>query len=221
MRRKLFAAGVRRVNLSLDSLDPERFRHITGGDLAAVLDGLSAADRVGFRPVKINTVVMRGINDGEVEALTELCLARGYTLRFIEAMPIGAGGRAANRHFVDLAEVRERLDRRFGLRPAALRGSGPASYWQVGGTDLVVGFITPLSQHFCATCNRVRLAVDGTLYLCLGQEDRVELRPLLRAGASEAELAEAIAAAVLRKPERHELLTRPDQIGRPMSALGG
>ncbi len=217
----LRAAGVRRINLSLDSLKEDTFRRITGGELAPVLRGLEAADVAGLDPVKINCVVMRGINDGEVESLTEFCLRRGYTLRFIETMPVGAGGREASAHFVDLQDVRERLDRGFGLSPAALRGSGPASYWQVAGTELVVGFITPQSRHFCATCNRVRLAAEGTLHLCLGQEDKVALRPLLRAGLSDADLAQVIGQAVLHKPERHEFVDRPGQILRPMSALGG
>ena len=217
----LRASGVGRINVSLDSLDPETFRRVTGGNLDRVMAGLDAADAAGFQPVKINTVVMRGINDTEVEAMAELCLRRSYTLRFIETMPVGDGGRSAGERFVDLREVRDRLDRRFGLAPAAVKGSGPASYYRVGDSGLVVGFITPMSRHFCATCNRVRLSVDGDLYLCLGQEHRVALAPILRSGIDDAALCEVLERAVLRKPERHDFTCRPEQIVRPMSALGG
>lgn len=221
MADELRDAGIRRVNVSLDSLDEKVFKQITGGDLGKVLNGLAAAKRAGLEPVKINMVVMRGQNDHEVEAMTEFCMQHGYALRFIETMPVGDGGRDAVEHFVDLEEVRVRLDKRFGLRKAAMRGSGPARYYQVGDSALTVGFITPQSQHFCATCNRVRLSVDGTVYLCLGQEDKVELRPLLRDGASLEELKQTIVAGVSRKPERHEFTLNPDQINRPMAALGG
>lgn len=215
-------AGVTRLNVSLDTLRADRFSDITGGgQLQRVLEGLDAARRAGFEPIKINMVAMRGINLDEVEAMVAFCLDKGFTLRFIETMPVGATGSAAGAHYVDLGEVRERLERHYRLLPAVMNGGGPARYVQVEGTDLRIGFITPLSQHFCDTCNRVRLGVDGTLYLCLGQDHRMELRPLLRAGADDAELRSAVAAAIARKPERHTFTETPGQVVRFMSQTGG
>ena len=215
-------AGVSRLNVSLDSLQPERFARITGGGkLADVLEGLNAAQAAGFAPIKINTVLMKGVNDDETADLVRFCIERGFTLRFIETMPIGNTGRGASEHYVDLQDVRRSLGEQFELIPAVMSGGGPARYVQVAGTDLKIGFITPISQHFCETCNRVRLTVDGTLYTCLGQEDKTELRPLLRAGASLEELKDAIRAAIARKPERHEFTTRPEKVIRFMSYTGG
>lgn len=217
----LHGAGIRRLNVSLDSLRPERFKAITGGKLDKVLRGLMAAKRTGFAPIKINTVVMKGVNDDEVEDLVEFCIAQGFTLRFIETMPMGDTGREAVDRFVDLQTVRQRLAQRFELLPGVMPGGGPARYVQVAGTELRIGFITPLSQHFCATCNRVRLAVDGTLYMCLGQDHSYALRPLLRAGVNDAELQAHVLAAISRKPERHEFLEKPGQVMRFMSMTGG
>ena len=218
----LFGAGVRRLNVSLDSLKPERFAAITGGGrLDKVLDGLTSAKATGFAPIKLNMVVMRGVNDDELEDMVRFCLERGLALRLIETMPVGDTGRAAAGHYLDLQEVRRRLSEKFELLPSVMPGGGPARYVQVAGTNLKIGFITPLSQHFCATCNRVRLAADGALYLCLGQDDKLELRPLLRAGATEDELIPAIRAAVARKPERHEFREQPAKIVRFMARTGG
>ena len=217
----LRAAGVRRLNISLDTLRPDRFRAITRGKLDKVLAGLMAAKREGFAPIKINMVVMAGVNDDEVEDMVEFCLEHGFTLRFIETMPMGETGQAASERFVSLQTIKRRLAERYELIPGTMPGGGPARYVQVAGTDLRIGFITPLSQHFCETCNRVRLSADGTLYLCLGQEDRYPLRPLLRAGISDAELEEHIRAAIARKPERHEFREKPQQVVRFMSMTGG
>lgn len=218
----LKAAGVSRVNVSLDSLRPARFAEITGGgDLAEVLDGLMAAKNAGLAPVKINMVAMRGVNDDEFEDMVGFCLEHDFTLRFIELMPMGSTGRASSAQYLDLQEVRRALAQRYELLPAVMAGGGPARYVQIAGTALKIGFITPISQHFCATCNRVRLAVDGTLYTCLGQEHRVALRPLLRNGCSDADLAEAIREGIRNKPERHEFTTQPEKIIRFMSATGG
>jgi cyclic pyranopterin phosphate synthase len=214
-------AGVSRINVSLDSLDPERFRQITRGDLGRVLAGLMEARRVGLAPVKINMVAMKGLNDGEFESMVDFCLENGFTLRLIETMPVGDTGRDAVDRYIDLQEVRARLARRYELIPDVMPGGGPARYVRVGGTELRIGFITPISQHFCETCNRVRLAVDGTLYLCLGQEDRVEFRPMLRDGASHEELRDAIVRALALKPERHEFREQPERVIRFMSQTGG
>ncbi len=218
----LHAAGVSRLNVSLDSLDPERFRAITGGGrLDKVLKGLTAAREAGFAPVKINMVVMRGVNDAEVEAMVDFCIEQGFTLRFIETMPMGETGKDASGRFVDLREVRERLERRFELVDAVMPGGGPARYVRVAGSDLRIGFITPISQHFCDTCNRVRLSVDGTLYLCLGQDHSYPLREILRDGAGDDELRAHLLAAIARKPENHEFNDKPGQVVRFMSMTGG
>jgi hypothetical protein len=139
----------------------------------------------------------------------------------VETMPMGDTGRTASNHYLDLEDVRRRLAERFELVPAVMPGGGPARYVSVAGTNLRIGFITPISQHFCASCNRVRLAADGALYLCLGQEDKLELRPLLRAGIGDGELKQAIRAAIVRKPERHEFREQPQKIIRFMSMTGG
>lgn len=214
-------AGVSRLNISLDSLNPERFKAITGSDLCKVLKGIDAALERGFHPIKINMVVMRGINDLEVEPMVEFCKDRGLTLRFIETMPIGLNGQEANLHYFPLNEIEELLTRSHSLSPTAVRGSGPARYFQVDDSALVIGFITPRSQHFCESCNRVRLSVEGNLHLCLGQEDQVPLRDLMRQGASDDQLAEAIALGIRNKPERHHFEDTGVHILRPMSALGG
>jgi cyclic pyranopterin phosphate synthase len=213
--------GVSRLNVSLDSLQPERFKQITGGKLDKVIAGLMAAKAAGFAPIKINMVVMKDINADEVENMVEFCIKHGFTLRFIETMPMGETGRDASRHFYDLQELKQRLEQRFELIPGVMPGGGPARYVQVAGTDLRIGFITPISQHFCETCNRVRLAVDGTLYLCLGQDNKFELRPLLRQGISDDELKQAIMHAITLKPEKHEFRDKPEQVVRFMSMTGG
>lgn len=215
-------AGVKRINVSLDSLQPARFAAITGGGkLDKVLDGLAAASAAGLQPVKINTVVMKGVNDDEIEDMVRYCIKQGFTLRLIETMPMGDSGRAASDRYLDLEVVRRRLARRFDLVPAVMSGGGPARYVRVAGSDLRIGFITPISRHFCQTCNRVRLSADGALYLCLGQDDKVELRPLLRAGIGQEELKDVIRAAIAGKPERHEFREQPEKIVRFMSCTGG
>ncbi|MCK9531676.1 MAG: GTP 3',8-cyclase MoaA [Gammaproteobacteria bacterium] len=219
---ELHRAGVTRLNVSLDTLDGERFHTITGGGrLDKVLAGLMAAKQAGFAPVKINMVVMKGVNDDEVEAMVDFCIEHDFTLRFIETMPMGDTGRDAANRYVDLREVRERLERRYTLLPGVMPGGGPANYMRVAGTELRIGFITPISQHFCETCNRVRLSVDGTLYMCLGQEHAFELRPLLRAGADAEALKAAILEAIALKPARHEFTEKPSQVMRFMSKTGG
>ena len=218
----LYRAGVRRLNVSLDSLRPDRFTSITGGGhLDKVLDGLMAAKAAGFAPIKLNMVALRGINDDEFEDMVQFCLEHDFTLRLIETMPVGDTGRAATDHYLDLQDVRWRLAKKFELLPAVMPGGGPARYVRVAGTGLRIGFITPLSQHFCETCNRVRLAADGTLYLCLGQDDKLELRPLLRAGITDEELQREIRASMTRKPERHEFREQPEKIVRFMARTGG
>jgi cyclic pyranopterin phosphate synthase len=214
-------AGVGRINVSLDSLDRRRFRGVTGGNLDAVLAGLRAARDAGLTPIKINMVVMRGVNDGEIGAMVAFCLEHGFTLRFIEPMPTGSAGLRTRHRLKDLREVETELQRQYRLEPAVMPGGGPARYLRVADTDLRIGFITPISQHFCESCNRVRVSVEGTLYLCLGQHHKVELRPLLRSGLDDAGLREALVAAIARKPERHEFREKPEQMVRVMALTGG
>jgi cyclic pyranopterin phosphate synthase len=218
---ELAEAGVSRINVSLDTLRPERFREITRGKFDKVYKGLMAAKDAGLNPIKINMVVMKGINDDEVNDMVDFCIEHDFTLRFIETMPMGDTGRNASDYFVDLQTVRERLDREYHLIPGVMPGGGPANYYQVKDTELRIGFITPLSQHFCDTCNRVRLSVDGTIYTCLGQENNYELRPLLRSGISDEELKEALITAVNLKPKRHDFKEKPEQVMRFMSMTGG
>ena len=198
----LHDAGVSRINVSLDSLNPERFKEITGGELQPVLDGLIAAKQAGFSPIKINMVAMKGINDDEFEDMVEFCIEHDFTLRFIETMPMGATGEDATDHYLNLQTVKQQLSQRYELIAGVMPGGGPARYVQIKNTNLRIGFITPISQHFCETCNRVRLSVDGTLYLCLGQDDKVELRPLLRNGISDDELRTTLINAIGLKPEK-------------------
>lgn len=217
----LFDAGVSRINVSLDTLKPERFKEITQGKLEKVINGLMAAKQAGFHPIKINMVVMKGVNDDEVQDMVDFCIEHDFTLRFIETMPVGETGRAATDQYISLQDVKARLAEHYELLPGMMPGGGPARYVQVAGTELRIGFITPISQHFCETCNRVRLSVDGTLYMCLGQEESYPLRELLRAGISDTELEEHIIKAIALKPERHEFNEKPEQVLRFMSMTGG
>ena len=214
-------AGINRINVSLDTLDPVKFKEITQGNLEPVIRGLKKAAEVGLQPVKINMVVMKGLNDHEIFDMVEFCAEHGFTLRFIEAMPVGDAGRKAGDHYLELNEVRRRLEERFELIPDVVPGGGPARYVRVQGTELRIGFITPMSRHFCDTCNRVRMAVDGTLFMCLGQEHQYPLRPLLRDGCSDDELKAAILEAIALKPQKHEFEEKPEQVVRYMSLTGG
>lgn len=218
---KLKAAGVSRINVSLDSLNENRFREITGTELTPVLNGLMAAKDAGFNPVKINMLALKDCNDDEFDQMVEFCIEHDFTLRFIETMPMGSSGQQASKHYLPLNEVRDWLHQRFDLLPAMMPGGGPAHYVQVSGTNLRIGFISPISRHFCETCNRVRLSADGTLYLCLGQADRYQLRPLLRQGISDDGLKQAIHEALALKPLKHDFTTQPGKQVRIMSLTGG
>ncbi len=218
----LFRAGIRRINVSLDTMDEKRFFEITGGgQLDQVLAGLEKASQVGFKPIKINMVVMQDTPIEDYEQMLEYCMQNDFTLRFIETMPMGTTGRDASSQYQNLQLVKQQLMRKYDLVPGLITGGGPARYYRINGTDFQMGFITPISQHFCETCNRVRISVDGTLYLCLGQNDKVELRPLLRSGISDQELKQVIMEAIARKPERHEFNEKPGQVVRLMSMTGG
>ncbi|MHB1403111.1 MAG: GTP 3',8-cyclase MoaA [Thiobacillus sp.] len=216
----LKAAGVTRLNVSLNSLQQARVEKINGRDvLAKVMAGLAVAQDVGFAPIKLNMVALAGTNDDEIDEMVAFCMQRGFVLRLIEAMPMGDTGR--NAEYLDLQPVKERLRKEFNLVETVLHGAGPARYLGTADGRFNVGFITPISQHFCQTCNRIRIAVDGTAYMCLGQEEKFEFRPLLRSGCSDAELDDAILEAINLKPERHEFNEAPQKVLRFMSMTGG
>lgn len=218
----LYRAGVRRVNVSLDSRDPDRFRYITRrGDLGHVLDGIEAASAAGLA-IKINMVALRGLNDGEIEDMLLWCAGQGYDLTLIETMPLGDVEEDRSCHFLPLEPVRQRLDARFGLTPSLRRTGGPARYYEVGGAGTRVGFITPLTGNFCDGCNRVRVAATGTVYGCLGHDQKVELRDLLREDGIAA-VDSALDRLLAGKPKGHEFrieAARP-AVARHMSVTGG
>ena len=217
---ELKSAGIQRLNISLDTLDQQVFAKITGRDcLGKVLAGLDTARDAGFTSIKINMLVMAGINDNAVESMLDYCLEQGFTLRLIETMPMGAAGQQAKH--VNLQPIRSRLQKKFGLVDSVLPGGGPARYMATQDGKVTVGFITPLSQHFCETCNRVRLAVDGTLYLCLGRENSFSFRDLLRSNISDADLQNAVVEAISLKPKRHDFNKSPGVTTRLMSVTGG
>ncbi|RZI40414.1 GTP 3',8-cyclase MoaA [Herbaspirillum sp. HC18] len=218
--KALRACGVTRLNVSLDSLDAKKFAEIAKRDvLGMVLQGLEAARNEGFGLIKINMVAMADTSDTDIDDMAAYCIERGFVLRLIEVMPVGAAGRATP--MSGLGPIQERLRRQFGLVDGIVRGAGPARYLVSPNRRFQVGFITPISQHFCETCNRVRLSVDGVLYLCLGHDDRVDLRTPLRAGCTDSELEALIVDGIRRKPFRHHFEEQPARIVRFMSATGG
>ena len=217
-------AGVRRLNVSLDTLDAERFRDITRrGRIADVLDGIDAAQAAGLA-IKINMVAMRGVNDDEIEPMMAWAHGRGMGLTLIEGMPLGEVGIDRVDSYLPLRELHDRLARRYTLSKLDKRTGGPARYVHVAETGGVLGFITPMSHNFCESCNRVRLTATGQLFLCLGQDDQVNLRDALRNGGLPA-LDAALDHAMLIKPKGHDFVidrTRPEPaLGRHMSVTGG
>ncbi len=222
----LAACGVRRVNVSLDSLDAQKFQDITRwGRLAQVLEGIAAAKAAGLA-VKINTVALKGFNEDELFRLLEWCAAEGHDLTFIEVMPMGEMGEEMRLdQYWPLKDLRARLAERLTLTDLPLSTGGPARYVQIGETGQKVGFITPLTHNFCESCNRVRVTCTGELFMCLGQEDKADLRAPLRASSDDAALEKAIRAAIARKPKGHDFdYSRQKvagQVSRHMSHTGG
>ncbi len=219
----LAAAGLDRVNVSLDTIDPESFAKLTRRDrFKDVEAGLKAAADAGLTPVKVNAVAMRGLNDVDVADLLRWCLDRGYELRFIEQMPLDAQHAWDRSMMVSQAEILERLGERFHLTPVQERGSAPAELFHVDGGPQTVGVIASVTAPFCAACDRVRLTADGQLRNCLFAKREVDLRAPLRAGASDEELSDLVIAEMWRKASGHGI-DRPDfeQPARPMSAIGG
>ena len=221
---ELFAAGVRRINVSMDTLDAEKFTKITRwGCIEQVLEGLKAAKAAGLR-VKINTVALKGVNDGECDDLVAWCGEQGHDLTFIEAMPLGEIDEDRMDQYLPLTEVRAGLERRWTLEDTADNTGGPARYVRVHETGQRIGFITPHTHNFCELCNRVRLTCTGTLYMCLGQHDKADLRAPLRASTDDALLAAAIDEAIGRKPKGHDFIMERGQspaVERHMSVTGG
>jgi GTP 3',8-cyclase len=221
----LAAAGVRRVNVSLDTLSSERFTTMTRwGRIEKTLDGIFAARAAGLA-VKINAVAMRGVNEDEFDDLLEWCGAHGFDLCLIETMPMGEIEARRTEQYLPLSLVRARLRRRWTLQETDYRTGGPARYYTVTETGRRIGFITPMTHNFCESCNRVRLTCTGTLYMCLGQDDAADFRRVLRSGASDTELDAAIEAAIARKPKGHDFVIdrRHDRpaVARHMSVTGG
>jgi GTP 3',8-cyclase len=223
---ELVDCGVARVNVSLDTLDPDRFRALTRtGDHARVLAGVDAALKAGLK-VKLNAVALKGVNEDECAALVRFAHERGMDMTFIEVMPLGEiDGPARVDQYLPMSAVRDKLSESFTLNEIDYRTGGPARYMRVEETGGRVGFITPLTHNFCESCNRVRVTCTGTLYMCLGQEDAADLRTPLRESADDALLHAAIEAAILRKPKGHDFVidraTRIPAVSRHMSTTGG
>jgi len=223
--KDLAACGVKRINVSIDTLDAEKFRRITRwGDLTKVLQGLDAAQNAGLK-VKINTVALKGVNEDEIEALLEWAHGRGMDLTLIEVMPLGEIDGQRIDQFLPLSLVRARLAARYTLEDLADRTGGPARYVRVKETDGRLGFITPMTHNFCESCNRVRLTCTGQLFMCLGQEDAADLRAPVRASECNELLERAIVDAIARKPKGHDFIidrrhARP-ALSRHMSVTGG
>jgi cyclic pyranopterin phosphate synthase len=220
--RTLFDSGIRRVNVSLDSRDPDRFHHITRrGDLAQVLAGIEAAVTVGLQ-VKINMVALKGLNEDEVAPMLRWCASQGHDLTLIETMPLGEVEEDRTEHYLPLDGVRERLEREFRLIRSVARTGGPARYFEVEGLGIRLGFITPLTHNFCEGCNRIRVAATGTVFGCLGHDQKVELRDLLRSAGAQG-VSEALDRLLAGKPKGHQFrieAARP-AVERHMSVTGG
>ena len=223
--RDLKQAGVNRINISLDSLDPDRFRQMTRvGDLNKVLRGIEAATAAGFSHTKLNSVLMRGVNDDEAVPLVRFAIERGLDIAFIEEMPLGEVDHSRASSYVSNDETLAVLQREFNLVSSTETTGGPAKYWRVPGSDTRIGFISPHSHNFCESCNRVRITCKGELYLCLGQEDKVDLMPILRDHPDDdAPLVQAILDGMQIKPQGHDFDLRRAQpaVVRFMSMTGG
>ena len=218
-------AGVRRINVSLDTLKRDRFKAITRwGDFDQVMAGIDAAEAAGLA-VKLNAVALRGVNEDEIGDLLAFAHGRGFDLTLIETMPMGDIGEDRTDHYLPLSIVRARLMDRWTLEDIPFRTGGPARYVRVKETGGRLGFITPMTHNFCESCNRVRLTCTGTLYMCLGQDDAADLRSPLRASAGDELLTEAIREAISRKPKGHDFVidrrTKQPAVARHMSVTGG
>ncbi|PIW29778.1 MAG: GTP 3',8-cyclase MoaA [Rhodospirillales bacterium CG15_BIG_FIL_POST_REV_8_21_14_020_66_15] len=222
---ELVDAGVRRINVSLDTLDPDRFEAITRwGKLDKVMEGIEAARRAGLH-VKINTVALKNFNEDELDRMIEFCGANGFDMTLIETMPLGEIDQDRTDQYLPLSQVRERLESTWTLTDIPYKTGGPARYTEIAETGRKLGFITPLTHNFCEGCNRVRLTCTGTLYMCLGQDDAADLRAPLRASEADELLDAAIDEAIGRKPKGHDFVIERrgegPAVGRHMSVTGG
>jgi len=222
---ELAQAGVRRINVSLDTRDPEKFRAITRwGDIEKVMDGIRAAQKAGLQ-IKINMVALKGVNEAEIEEMLRWCHGEGLDLTLIETMPLGEIDGDRTNQYLPLSVVRARLTDRLSLEDIPYRTGGPARYVHVRETGGRLGFITPLTHNFCESCNRVRVTCTGTLYMCLGQNDAADLRGPLRASPSDELLNAAIDEAIGRKPKGHDFVidrrAQKPAVARHMSLTGG
>ena len=216
----LHDAGIRRINVSLDTRDPERFRYITRhGNLDRVLAGIAAAKTAGLA-IKINMVTLKGLNEDEIEPMLAWCGEQGFGLSLIETMPLGQIDEDREDRFLPLTAVQERLEAKYALIPSNQKTGGPARYWTVPELGATLGLISPLTRNFCDNCNRIRVSASGQLYMCLGHEDKVDLRAALRSG-DPAAVDDAVDTALRLKPRRHDFdLTTPATV-RHMSVTGG
>ena len=222
---ELYDCGVRRINVSIDTLDPARFRAITRwGDLAKVMDGIRAATEAGLS-VKVNMVALKGVNEHEIVPMVEWCHGNGYDLTLIETMPLGEIDEDRTDQYLPLSLVRANLAERLTLEDIPYKTGGPARYVRIAETGGRLGFITPMTHNFCESCNRVRVTCTGMLYMCLGQDDSADLRAALRASESDDLLYSAIDEAIGRKPKGHDFIidrrTRQPAVSRHMSVTGG
>jgi cyclic pyranopterin phosphate synthase len=227
---ELKSAGLDRVNVSLDTLKPKRYREITrSGDLSLVLKGIEAIEKVGLNPIKINMVPIRGVNSDEIEEFARLTLKAAYQVRFIEYMPFGSEDMWSPEKFISTEEIKSIVEGIGPLIPAMLRKSGPARYFRFENATGVIGFISPISNHFCNECNRLRLTADGKLRPCLFSETEIDLKPALRGGSSDDEIERLIKLSIEVKPEGHNigpqklssLIKNREYCKKPMSRIGG
>lgn len=214
-------AGLDRINVSLDALSDATFHKITGNkNLHKVLEGLEAARQAQFERIKVNMVVMKDTNEDQIGDLFEYCIERGFILRLIELMPMGITGQ--KHEPLNLQPVIQELADKYDLKPSdRIFGGGPARYWETADHRFSIGYITPISQHFCANCNRVRLSADGTLYMCLGNDHQYDVGSLVKAGISDEELAQHLRKAIDLKPLKHEFVEKPKKVIRIMATTGG
>jgi len=225
-------AGLKRVNISLDSLRADRYREMTrGGELDSVLKGIDSAERAGLVPVKINMVPMRGFNDDEIGDFAQLTMKASYQVRFIEFMPFGKENMWNPEYFISAEDIKSHVEKFGELHPVRLRRSGPARYYAFDGAAGVLGFISPLSNHFCGKCNRLRLTADGKLRPCLFSETEIDIKTAIRNDAPDNEIERLIKLAIQVKPEGHNMRIQDTKLGkllrdggdykRPMSKIGG
>lgn len=221
--RKLSAAGLNRVNVSLDTLRPDRYREITrGGDFSLVIKGINAAEEAGLSPVKINMVPIRHLNDDEISDFARMTLITSRQVRFIEFMPIGSRDILNNRGYISTDELKKTIENIGPLIPVRLRKRGPAKYFRFDGAPGVIGFISALTHHFCEDCNRLRLTADGKLRPCLFSETEIDLKPALRKQSSDKEIERLLRLAIEIKPEGHKIEQRDDLSSlKQMSRIGG